>query len=157
MRFEQSLPLVLSLRLQAGGGLGEWLGCNFLNRSQEFGKPGQQQRQVQVFGQRSGSPVVRFMGMGLFDARRFQISVERLLETGDVPVELQYFGGKGMCRRQFLSALDAPLPLGGNHFCGGFSRVTCSYQRRWCILAQAAETSPRMIEVKPPRTMAVPM
>ncbi len=35
--------------------------------------------------------------------------------------------------------------------------MTCSYHRRWWVFAQSVLTSPRMMEVKPPRTMAVPM
>ena len=38
-----------------------------------------------------------------------------------------------------------------------FCCVIRSYHRRWCVQAQAAVTFPRTIEVKPPRTIAVPM
>src|SRR6266849_6305004 len=39
----------------------------------------------------------------------------------------------------------------------GDSPATWLYQSRCCVFGQAAETSPRMMELKPPRTMAVPM
>ena len=83
--------------------------------------------------------------------------IKRLLEHGHTFVELQHFGRKWMCCCQRAGTFDSLIPLGSLHFCQNFFLVTSSYQRRWCILAQAAETSPRMIEVKPPRTMAVPM
>ena len=87
----------------------------------------------------------------------FLREIESLLKVREMFIEAQHLGRKRMCGCELISALNPLVPLGSFHFRGGVSLVTCSYQRRWCVLAQARVTSPRTIEVKPPRTMAVPM
>jgi hypothetical protein len=75
------------------------------------------------------------------------------LSYGDV--EAQHLCGRGDALSQLRGALNPPLP--GGHLPRLAAVVTRWYQRRWCIRAQSGETSPRMIEVNPPRTMAVPI
>ena len=62
---------------------------------------------------------------------------------------------------QFFGARDPLVPGWTVHYSYFFavdsSAVILSSQRRWWNLAQLGETSPRMTELKPPRTTAVPM
>lgn len=72
------------------------------------------------------------------------------LKNGQLAIEAQQRGRAGVVLFELGGSLDAALPA--VHL-----PAARSYQSRWCILAQAGETSPRMIEVNPPRTMAVPI
>src|ERR1035437_2236530 len=74
------------------------------------------------------------------------------LEGCHLHVEAQQLGSFLDGSRQLFGALDAPVPRRADYL-----PATRLYHRRWCIFAQAGDTSPRMIDVKPPRTTAVPM
>ena len=134
---EQILPSFGPLCVQIAGRFSNELGRARLDGGKEPGELGQHQTDVAA-----GSLAIR---------------IKLLLEHGHPFVELQRFGRKRMCRCQCVGTMDALIPLRSIHFCPAVPFVTCSYQRRWCVLAQADATSPRIIDVKLPRTMAVPM
>src|SRR5215471_14316766 len=88
------------------------------------------------------------------------VSVKCLLKSCYRKVKTKDFSGKGENLRQFFRTCDPPVPGRAIHlyFLAAASfAATLSSQSRWWNRAHAIETSPRMTELNPPRTIAIPI
>ena len=118
-------------------------------------------RSREIAAAESRGPVQRERsGAGRFCRGLTDISIERFLESAYRDIETEDLAGERIHLFEFLCARDSLVPSRAVHLdclADVSSATTRSSHKRWWNFAQAMETSPRMIELNPPRTMAVPM